>query len=87
MLRSANNVASASSPSVRPLRATDFENLAGRGAKATIGEATVHVGGPRLLDELELTPPAALEGVTSGWEEAGRTVMSVVRTNEVIESS
>ena len=43
---------------VTPATATGFENLAGRGARATVGDSTAYVGGPRLLDELGIQPPA-----------------------------
>jgi len=64
--------------------ATGFENLAGRGARATVGDRTVYVGGPRLLEELGVQPPATLEAATAGWADSGRTVMSVIRDGEVI---
>jgi Cu2+-exporting ATPase len=64
--------------------ATAFEALPGRGAKASVEGAEVHVGGPRLLEELGLRAPDSLDAVTSGWADAGRTVMSVVRDGEVI---
>ena len=69
---------------VTPATATGFENLAGRGARATVGDSTVHVGGPRLLEELAVSPPETLEAVTAGWADSGRTVMSVIRDGEVI---
>ena len=69
---------------VTPASATGFENLAGRGARATVGDSTVHVGGPRLLEELNVRPPATLEAVTAGWADSGRTVMSVLRDGQVI---
>ncbi|HEU5324257.1 MAG TPA: heavy metal translocating P-type ATPase [Candidatus Limnocylindria bacterium] len=69
---------------VQPLTASGFENLAGRGAKARIGGSEVHVGGPRLLQELDLQPPQALSSETQGWADAGRTVMHVVRDGTVI---
>jgi P-type Cu2+ transporter len=77
-------VAGAEARGLKPLSATAFEALPGRGAKATVDHATVHVGGPRLLDELGLSAPGSLEAVTSGWADAGRTVMSVVREGAVI---
>jgi Cu2+-exporting ATPase len=77
-------VEGASRRGVSPPAATGFENLAGRGAKAIVGEATVHVGGPRLLEELRIQPPSALEAVTIGWAASGRTVMSVIRDGKVI---
>ncbi|HEX2844306.1 MAG TPA: HAD-IC family P-type ATPase, partial [Candidatus Limnocylindria bacterium] len=69
---------------VPPQPATGFENLPGRGARATIGENIVHVGGPRLLEELGVQPPSSLEAVTGGWADAGRTVMAVVRDGSVL---
>ncbi|MCV0404400.1 MAG: heavy metal translocating P-type ATPase [Chloroflexi bacterium] len=77
-------VAGANDRDVEPRTASGFENLAGRGAKATVGGEVVHVGGPRLLEELGMTSPSALEGVTAGWAGAGRTVMSVIRGDRVI---
>ena len=77
-------VAGAEARGVRRPVATAFEALPGRGARATVDGATVHVGGPRLLDELGLAAPASLEAVTSGWADAGRTVMSVVRDGAVV---
>ena len=69
---------------VTAFESSGFENLAGRGARATVGGSVVHVGGPRLLEELQAQIPATLEAVTSGWAESGRTVMSVVRDGDVI---
>ena len=69
---------------ITPAIATGFENLAGRGARANVGDSTVHVGGPRLLEELGIRPPATLEAVTASWAEIGRTVMSVFRDGKVI---
>ena len=77
-------VAGAEGRGLKPPAATAFEALPGRGAKATVAGESVHVGGPRLLEELGLRAPDSLEAVTSGWADAGRTVMSVVRDGEVI---
>jgi Cu2+-exporting ATPase len=54
--------------------ASDFESLAGRGARGRIGDRGVAVGGPRLLAELGLEPVAAAEA----WARAGSTVLHVV---------
>lgn len=69
---------------VEPTTASGFENLAGRGAKARIGESEVHVGGPRLLEELGVEAPPAIASTTREWADAGRTVMHVVRDGQVI---
>jgi Cu2+-exporting ATPase len=77
-------VAGAKDRGITPISASDFENLAGRGARATIDGTTVQVGGPRLLEELSLTLQDSLAAVADGWADAGRTVMSVVRDGAVI---
>ena len=77
-------VAGARQRGVTPLPATGFENLAGRGARATVAGTTVHVGGPRLLEELNISIPATIEAITAGWAGTGRTIMSVVRDGRVI---
>jgi Cu2+-exporting ATPase len=61
-----------------------FENLAGRGARATVGGREVHVGGPRLLDELGVEPPEPLRAATDEWSKSGRTVLHVVADGNVL---
>jgi Cu2+-exporting ATPase len=67
-----------------PLAATAFESLPGRGARATVAGRAVSVGGPRLLAELGLPPPAALSTATDGWAAEGRTVLHVVADGSVL---
>ena len=50
--------------------ASSFENLAGRGARAILEGKAVHVGGPRLLEELGVHSPSSLREVTAGWADA-----------------
>ncbi|HSO29224.1 MAG TPA: heavy metal translocating P-type ATPase [Candidatus Sulfomarinibacteraceae bacterium] len=59
-----------------PLPAAGFEALPGRGARATVGEHAVAVGGPRLLGELGLTPGILRE--TQGWAVPGASILHVV---------
>jgi len=61
-----------------------FENLAGRGARATVGGREVHVGGPRLLDELGVEPPEPLRAATDEWSKSGQTVLHVVADGNVL---
>ena len=42
-------------------RIGDFTAIQGRGVRVQAGGQTVHVGGPRLLEMLNLTPPAPLQ--------------------------
>ncbi len=64
--------------------ARDFESLAGRGARADVDGRTVHVGGPRLLEELGLEVDPSLAERTSAWAEDGRTVLHVVADGRVV---
>ncbi len=77
-------VAGAAARGSRAPRAAGFENLAGRGARAAVDGVTVAVGGPRLLEELRVSPPSELTATIDEWAAAGRTVMSVVRHGRVI---
>ena len=65
-------------------RASGFEALAGRGARAEVDGSTAQVGGPRLLAELELKLPGEVQDRVAGWEAAGQTVMYVVRDGRVL---
>ncbi len=77
-------VAGAQQRGVALERATNFEALAGRGARATVAGEEVQVGGPRLVADLKAEVPAGLAGVVEGWAASGRTVLYVVRRGEVI---
>jgi P-type Cu2+ transporter len=59
--------------------AADFESLAGRGARARVGDRRVAVGGPRLLDELGLDQIAEAEP----WAREGRTVLHVISDGRI----
>ncbi|HEX6212873.1 MAG TPA: heavy metal translocating P-type ATPase, partial [Methylomirabilota bacterium] len=69
---------------VEPATASAFEALPGRGASATVDGSTVHVGGPRLVEELGVQVGGPLQDAVSGWADAGRTIMTVVRDGTVI---
>jgi Cu2+-exporting ATPase len=77
-------VAAARQRGFEPGRATAFEALAGRGARATVGGRVVHVGGPALLDELGVRPPSDLAGTTKRWAGDGHTVLHVVADGAVL---
>ena len=63
---------------------SDFRSLPGRGVEARVGDATVAVGGPALLREQQLAPPAEVGRVTGGWVARGATVLHVVRDGQVL---
>ncbi len=64
--------------------ATEFQALPGRGAQANVGGREVSVGGPRLLADLDVEPPAELRARADGWAGEGRTVLFVVADGGVL---
>lgn len=64
--------------------ASGFQNLAGRGAKATVDGREVHVGGPRLLAELSVELPAEIAAKADPWAKEGRTVLYVFAQGRVM---
>jgi Cu2+-exporting ATPase len=73
-------VAGATARGIELTAATNFEALAGRGARATVAGRTVAVGGPRLLTDLGLAPGPEAEA----WGRDGRTVLHVVVDGRVL---
>lgn len=57
-----------------------FEAIKGRGAKATVDGQSVYVGGPRLLEMLQTTPPTTLQEFVGQAESKGQTVVYLVQT-------
>ncbi|MDT0329784.1 heavy metal translocating P-type ATPase [Nocardiopsis lambiniae] len=64
--------------------ADGFRSLTGRGVRAVVDGATVHVGGPALLDSLGSIAPEGLEARTGPWRERGATVLYVVVDDAVV---
>ncbi len=64
--------------------ATAFESLTGRGVQATVGGATIAVGGPALLRELDVTVPHEIASATSTWMDRGAAVLHVVRDGQAV---
>ena len=64
--------------------AADFESVAGRGVTATVGDTSVAVGGPAMLEHLELAEPAELGGMTHRWRAGGGSVLYVVADGRVV---
>ena len=58
---------------------TDFAALQGRGVRVQAGGQTVHVGGPRLLEMLNLTLPSALQTFADEAGRKGQTVVYLVQ--------
>src|SRR5467141_1848546 len=64
--------------------ATNFEALAGRGAKALVEGERVVVGGPRLLTEAKITVPPEVEKLTIAWASDGKTVLYAVAQGRLL---
>jgi len=69
---------------VTQLSATNFEALAGRGAKAFVQGETIVVGGPRLLTEAKVAVPPEVGKLTSAWATDGKTVLYVVAQDRLL---
>ena len=65
-------------------QANDFQSMTGRGVQARVEGATVAVGGPALLRQLELAEPEVLADQVGVWKQRGATVLYVVREDKVV---
>jgi Cu2+-exporting ATPase len=63
---------------------SEFQAMAGRGVVATVEGSEVAVGGPALLRERGLEPPAQLAEQTKAWAEHGAAVLHVLQDGQVI---
>ena len=63
---------------------TGFEAITGRGVTADVGGTSVAVGGPALLDHLDLVEPDELVKVADRWRSAGGSVLYVVADGAVV---
>src|SRR6267143_1653584 len=77
-------VAEAKRRNVTQLSATNFEALAGRGAKALVEGESVLVGGPRLLTEAKITVPPEVGKLTATWATDGKTVLYAVAQGRLL---
>ncbi len=74
----------AQSRDVEPVDVSSFEALEGRGIRAEYEDNTLHVGGPQLLDALDLNLPDSLAGFEQEAGSKGHTVVFLIRGDEVI---
>jgi Cu2+-exporting ATPase len=66
------------------LQATDFEALAGRGARARVNGKSVMIGGPRLLTEGKVASPPEVERLTTAWASEGKTVLFAIADGQLL---
>jgi Cu2+-exporting ATPase len=71
---------------IEAAEATDFSSMTGRGVSATIDGVRVAIGGPSLLRELDLTPPAELDEKIHRWEARGAAVLHLVVDDDIVGS-
>ena len=77
-------VAAARERSVTIPSVTNFTALPGRGVQGVIGDRTLAMGGPRLLEALNLTLPSSLETARDRWGAQGQTVVYLVDATTVV---
>ena len=63
-----------------------FEALKGRGVRAKVEGEQVYLGGPRLLEMLELSLPAKLEDFENAASQKGQSVVHVIRQDKILGS-
>jgi len=68
------------------LQGSNFEEMPGSGARATVNGQSVSVGGPHLISELKVVFPAELAKTATAWASVGQTVLYVVVDGRVIGS-
>jgi Cu2+-exporting ATPase len=71
---------------VEPPEVSDFEAIKGRGVRARQDGQTLHVGGPNLLEQLEVERPSELDVFVQDAEEKGQTVVYLLQAREVVSA-
>jgi P-type Cu2+ transporter len=74
----------AASHGITPVGVTGFESLAGRGAKAVVNGATYFIGGPRLLEQQNLTVSPAFHEAQQRAEAAGQSVIYLADAQRIL---
>jgi Cu2+-exporting ATPase len=67
-------------------RVTDFEALKGRGVRAQHNGNTLHVGGPNLLEHLEVERPGSLDAFVQQAQDKGQTVVYLLQDHQVVSA-
>lgn len=69
---------------VSPARISEFTSLSGRGVRARMDKKDVYVGGPKLLEELNIAPDGELQTIADEGSAQGKTVVYVVEGKAVL---
>jgi Cu2+-exporting ATPase len=67
-------------------RVQDFEALKGRGVRAQHDGSTLHVGGPNLLEHLDVERPGGLDEFVQQAQDKGQTVIYLLQDHQVISA-
>lgn len=76
-------VASAKEKGLQVSQATSFSTLSGRGAVGTVAGRAVHVGGPRMIEELKANLPETIKQASVQASSDGKTVVYVIEDANV----
>jgi P-type Cu2+ transporter len=63
---------------------TQFEAIQGRGVKASSGGHTVHIGGPRMLEFLDLELPQTLSNLKNQADERGQSTVYLIEDQQPV---
>jgi P-type Cu2+ transporter len=63
---------------------SDFEAIKGRGVRVRQDGHTLHIGGPRLLEMLEVAPPDALQRFADEADAKGQTVVYLLQDQQPV---
>ena len=74
----------AKSKKMQSITAKKFSAMSGRGVKALIGQETVYVGGPQLLEELSVELTSSIKTAANNASNDGKTVVYVIKSKKVI---
>ena len=69
---------------LEPAPASGFEAMAGRGVRAEVDGERTYVGGPRMLEELDVRLDRRLHETGESWGNAGQSTIYLVRGGEVL---
>ena len=76
-------VASAKEKGLQVSQTTSFSALSGRGAVGTVAGRAVHVGGPRMIEELKANLPETIKQASAQASSDGKTVVYVIEDANV----
>jgi Cu2+-exporting ATPase len=65
---------------------TGFEAIKGRGVQADVDGKAVYIGGPRMLELLEITVPEGLQEFELSASQKGQSVVHVIREDQILGS-